>query len=226
MEQRKYVFSLVSGSTSYSITGASLSFNLTEGYPYLTAHSVHTEEISELMEQQYANTLINKDFAFDVTLTGIKSIINLKNLVIGRMAPSETPFGYGASLSLIPRAVAFSTAYPAVFHRKKYDYTVKELIKEIYEDFNDRFPTHKFNNMIYGAGADPIALIPPRFVQIPYFDMIRRVAQFHGLSVLIDFDSNLRVFSAISKNVTPILLGKHNVADTNMTFDSLQTLAG
>lgn len=226
METRKFLFSLTSGGTPYSIEGASLSFSLSEGYPYLTAQTVNAEQISEMMDAQYAGELINRVFAFDVNLIGIKPIIQLKNLVIGRIAPAETPFGYGASLSLLPRAAAYSTAYPGVFFRKHYNYTVSALIKEIYKDFNDRYPTHKFNNFIFSGAKDAVALPPPRFVQMSYLDMVRQVAGFHGLSTLIDFDSNLRVFSVLSKNPKPVLLGKHSIKDANLTFDSLQFLAG
>ena len=226
MQTRKYLFSLTKGGEAFSLESASLSFNLSEGYPYLTTQTAHAEQISTLMNEQLAGSLINQSFVFNLSLIGIKTIISLKNLVVGRIAPAETPFGYGASLSLLPRAAAFSTAYPGVFFRQRYDFTVKGLIKEIYEDFNTRYPSHKFNNLIFSGANDVIALPAPRFVQMPYFDMIRAVAGFHGLSALIDFDSNLRIFSALSKNPTSVLLGKHNIGSSSMTFDSLQSLTG
>ena len=226
MEIRKFLFSLTSTDGAVSITDASLSFSLSEGYPYVTARSEHTEQISEFMERQYDGTLINRSFNFSVSLEGIKTIVKLDNLVVGRISPNETPFGYGASLSLIPRAAAYSTAYPGVFFRDKYTYTVKDLITEIYEDFNDKYPSHKFNGVIFSGANNVIALIPPRFVQMTYFDMIRSVAKFHGLSTLIDFDSNIRIFSILSQNKSAVLLGKHNIAQSDLTFDSLQNLAG
>jgi hypothetical protein len=226
MEQRKFLFSLQGGGAALSLESAALSFNLSEGYPYLTAQTTNTEQISALMAEQSAGTLINKAFTFNVMLVGVKSIVNLRNLIVGRIAPTETPFGYGASLSLLPRAAAFSTAYPGVFFQKRYNHTVKSLVAAIHADFNSRYPTHKFGNIIFSGANDVVALVPPRFVQIPYFDMIRSVAGFHGLAALIDFDSNLRIFSTLSKNPTLALLGKHNVGSSSMTFDSLQHLAG
>jgi hypothetical protein len=47
------------------------------------------------------------------------------------MGAVEQVDGYGASLTILTKAAAFATAYPAVFYRNKYDYTVSGLIKEI-----------------------------------------------------------------------------------------------
>lgn len=226
MEIRKFQFSLSTTGGAVSIEDAALSFSLSEGYPYLTARTSNTEQISQFMDEQYDGTLINKSFAFSLSLQGIKTIVQLNNLVIGRITPNETPYGYGASLSLLPRAAAYSTAYPGVFFRDRYDYSVKGLVEEITDDFNARYPSHEFNNVIFSGANDLIALIPPRFVQMPYFEMIRSVCRFHGLSTLIDFDSNIRVFSVLTKNPTAVLLGKHNVAQSDLMFDSLQYLAG
>ncbi len=226
MELRNYNFSLGGTLGNQVISRASLNFDLTQGFPSLNVSLTDIDQIADLVDRGAAKTLIGEVFTFEINLPDIKKIVNLQKLIMSRVTPGEDIKGYTATGYLMPQAAAFLSAYPSVFTRTTYKWTVKGLVEEIVKDYNSNYPNFKVNRVIFESQVDPIALVAPRFPNIPYWGMIQQVVKKHGLVAILDFDSNIRIFSPITKTPTKLRLSKHNVGNSNLTIDILQSLGG
>lgn len=227
MEQRKYIYSLKGDGTNYMLRDSvNLSFSLSDGFPSVSLSLAHNDQISDLVDAYRDGTLINKTFELKADLVGIRSIANLTNLAMTRMSPQETPDGYMASCQLAPKPAAFASTYPAMFVRETYRFTVKGLLEEIVNEFNTMYPSHPIKDVVFEGARDPICLLAPRFLQVPYMDMLKTVAERHGFMALLDLNSKLRVFVPTVATTTAINLSKHNVAEGSLTLDALQVITG
>lgn len=221
MEQRNFKFSLTIDSANYLISTATINFNLMEGYASINATLNKTEEISTITDMFIARTLTDKTCVFNFELVGVKKVLNIQDLTMYRFAPTEQIDGYIATATLIPKAAAICSITPSVFTSTNYKFTVKSMIEAIRSAYNAEFPTHPLKSLYYDA-LDTICCVTPRFLNMSYMDMFRQIVNFHGLNVLIDFDSTIRVFSIIKAKTPAIMLNKHQVIESGVTNDTAQ----
>jgi hypothetical protein len=225
MQQRKYAYSLTGPSGTYMLGGSvSVSFALTDGYPTVTANLVNNDNVSALVDAYRSNQLLKQSFTLAITLVGIKTMVLMPDLVITRLSTQENIEGYTASAYLAPRAAAMASTYPGVFVGSNYRLTVKGMIDALVTDFNNRFGAFSIKGVTFEARKDPINLVAPRFIQVPYLDMIKSVAERHGMMAFIDLSSRLRVFVPTLASSTIVRLNKHNVIDSSLVLDSMQSL--
>lgn len=227
MQKRGYIYSLVSGGETYLLHQTlSTSFGLLEGYPTISANLAENEQIAELLEAYNSGELLERVFTLRISLTGVKDLIQIPQLVITRLMPVESNSGYTAAIYLIPQAAAIASAYPATFSQESYQLTVSRLIGDIVAAYNTNYKNAQISNILFESPVDPICFVAPRFLQLPYLEMVRTVAARHGMVALLDFDSRLRVFVPTRGSNTSLSLGKHLVSESSLTVDSLQTLVG
>lgn len=222
MEQRKYRFSL----SGQPVTDVSVSFSLYDSCPQINATLIQNDHISELVDAYKAGQLLDRSFSLSIDVVGVKSLAKLDNLVITRLNARETPAGYFASANLMPKAAAFALSYPAVYIGTNYKATVRGVINAIVSDFNSRYPTHSIKSVMFESAKDPVCVVSPRFLQVSYMDMFKTIASRHGMVALIDLHSRLRVFVPTTASSTTVRFNKHNVAESSLVLDSLQTILG
>lgn len=222
MEQRKYNYSL----SDQPVTDVSVSFSLYDSCPQINATLINNDKISALVDAYKAGQLLNRSFSLSINVVGMSSMAKLDNLVITRLNARETPSGYSASANLMPKAAAFAVSYPAVYISRNYRNTVRGAINEIVSDFNNRYPGSQIKSVIFESPKDPICLVSPRFLQVSYMEMFKRITERHGMIALIDLHSRLRVFVPTTASATTVRFSKHNVAESSLVLDSLQTILG
>lgn len=222
MEQRKYTYSL----SGQPVTDVSVSFSLYDSCPQISATLTQNEHISGLVDAYKAGQLLDRSFSLSIDIVGVKSMVKLDNLVITRLTARELPSGYFADATLLPKAAAFAVSYPSVFISNNYKLTVRGAITEVMNDFNARYPTHRIPSLVFESPRDPVCLVSPRFLQMSYMEMFKAIAARHGMVALIDLNSRLRVFVPTVASSTTVRFNKHNVAESSLVLDSLQTLLG
>lgn len=226
MQERKYNYGL-SGFPGLECERASLLFNLANGFPTIPVTLRNTDAITSLFEEHRERKLIDREFTFTIDLVGVKKICNITKLVITNLQASETIEGYFCQADLMTRGAAFSTIFPATFISTNYKHTVRSIIQEIVDQCNTDYG-NILGSVLYQPVVDPIYVHIPRFLNTPYFSMIKEIARNYGLSVFLDFNNNLRVFSLLSsgRGSTRIKLSKHMIDNSSLSMDILQNIVG
>lgn len=225
MQQRRYTYSLSGLGMPVKCTSVNVSFALADGFPTVSASVTGTEEIAAIVDSYNAGALLNKQVSLTISISGIRDAVSVTDLIVTRAAPQENVSGYMASLSLMPKAAAFAAAYPGNFISSNYRLTVRGLVSAIVGEFNARFGG-AIRGILYEAVKDPISLVAPRFVQMPYLDMIKEATSRHGLMTFIDFNSRLRVFVPTQKSSTSVKINKHHIIESSLILDAMQNLVG
>jgi len=224
---REYSINFIYGGINVLLTRASVSFDMFEGYPVVSCELPHNDQVSNIMAIRDSGGLLSYEGSLVIKLKGIKTLVELGNLVISRFTPYETESGYRASLSLAPAAAIYSATFPGSFYLNRFDVSIKESIQAVmnYYNSNTLYASRRLQALIYEA-RDSVSLMATRFVNVSFFDMIREICKFHGLMAAMDMRQNIRVFSMLKSSTSSFYLSKFNVEVSNITVDALQTLVG
>lgn len=227
--ERKYAYRLFSeqGGINWLVSGTlSVSYELMSGgnFPVINATFPDYDQANALLEGFAAGVLPHYEFGLEIILVGIRSLCSISNLVMVNAQLTESANGATVTGRLMPRAVTFATAYPAVFVREQYNMTVRQMLEAIRSDYNSRYPAAPLGQLVFDSGVDPICLIPPRLTNMTYFDMLQTVAERHGFQFLIDLQGRIRVFVPTRLTNFTWLVGKHSLISGQLSLDPLQQL--